>query len=110
MSRDLFMIGAARWPGVSKLIEEAGEVLQVCGKLVGTGGEGKHWDGSDLKTRLEEELADLLAAIFFVVEHCGLDSDRIDARVHTKTNTFRHWHTESPSKSEERRAVGVSDR
>lgn len=44
-----FAIGAQEWPGISKLIEEAGEVQQVCGKLLATYGETKHWDKSDLK-------------------------------------------------------------
>lgn len=30
-----FSIGGTLWPGLSKLIEECGEVLQVGGKLIG---------------------------------------------------------------------------
>ncbi len=33
-----FSIGSDIWPGISKLIEEAAEVGQVCGKLIGSGG------------------------------------------------------------------------
>lgn len=30
----MFSIGSKRWPGISKLIEECGEVLQIAGKLM----------------------------------------------------------------------------
>lgn len=63
----MFAIGDERWPGISKLVEESGEVLQVCGKLVWTHGDVTHFDGSNLKSRLETELGDLLAAIAFVI-------------------------------------------
>lgn len=33
----MFAIGDKEWPGISKLIEEAGEVLQICGKAHGNG-------------------------------------------------------------------------
>lgn len=87
-----FAIGSRIWPGLSKLIEEAGEVSQVCGKLLGTGGVAKHWDGSDLRSRLEEELSDLLAACMFVVEANGLDLNAITARHWEKLQRFRQWH------------------
>jgi hypothetical protein len=90
--RTPFSIGAAVWPGVSKLIEEAGEVQQVCGKLLGTGGTRMHWDGSDLRVRLEEELSDLAAAGEFVIETNGLDRTRISKRAKEKLALFRKWH------------------
>ena len=55
----VFAIGALVWPGISKLLEEAGEVVQVGGKLLGTDGAEGHWDGSNLRTRLEDEIAEL---------------------------------------------------
>lgn len=88
----MFAIGDKEWPGISKLVEECGEALQVCGKLMGTGGEEKHWDGSNLHQRLEDELADLQAAIMFVREVNCLDSDRHDQRVAKKLARFRAWH------------------
>ena len=87
-----FHIGAAEWPGISKLIEESGEVQQVCGKLIASEGKKEHWDGTDLKCRLEEELGDLLAAIDFVMTECGLSDDRILFRCQEKTALFRKWH------------------
>ena len=87
-----FAIGAEVWPGISKLLEEAGEVVQVGGKLLGTDGVEDHWDGTNLRTRLEEELADLQAAISFVVEKNDLDKDRITQRKQAKLQQFCKWH------------------
>jgi hypothetical protein len=33
-----FAIGSDAWPGTSKLLEEQGELVQVLGKLMATGG------------------------------------------------------------------------
>lgn len=96
-----FAIGSRVWPGISKLVEECGEVVQVCGKLLGTGGERAHWDGSDLRERLTEEIADVLAAAAFVIEHNGLDAATIEKRVAEKRRRFEEWH----AKTNEVRAV-----
>ena len=93
MSGD-FSIGSTRWAGISKLIEECGEVIQVCGKLIATGGAVEHWDGTNLKERLEDELGDLMAAVSFVTSRCSLDHRRIAARQMEKLALFRKWHEE----------------
>lgn len=87
-----FAIGSGTWPGISKLVEELGEVAQVAGKLIATGGDPEHWDGTDLRTRLEEELADLEAAIAFVVRNNRLDAGRIAGRREAKLRLFNAWH------------------
>jgi NTP pyrophosphatase (non-canonical NTP hydrolase) len=88
-----FKIGSHNWSGISKLVEEAGEVMQVCGKLIGTGGKLEHWDnGPNLKDRLEDELADLLAAIDFVSKINHLDQEKINDRVFAKYQLFLEWH------------------
>jgi NTP pyrophosphatase (non-canonical NTP hydrolase) len=94
----LFSIGSDTWPGISKLIEEAGEVQQVCGKLLGTGGATAHWDGSDLRQRLQEEIADVVAAVVFVAAANKLDEDAIEARIDEKVETFKRWHLEQGGK------------
>ena len=91
-----FSIGGDRWPGIGKLLEEAGEVAQVCGKLIGSGGERKHWDGTDLVERLHEELGDLMAAIEFVATENKLDKSAIERRCAEKLALFREWHAGSP--------------
>ena len=93
MSGD-FSIGSTKWPGISKLIEECGEVIQVCGKLIGTGGLIHHWDGTNLKERLEDEIGDVMAAVSFITLKCCLDHKRIAARQIEKLALFRKWHEE----------------
>ena len=72
----MFGFGTKEWPGVAKLNEECGEVVQVIGKLMATGGRIEHWEGSSLDERLAEEMADVLAAVNFVMEE---NADRLDA-------------------------------
>lgn len=91
----MFAIGASRWAGISKLVEEAGEVGQVCGKLIATYGEIQHWDGSCLRDRLEEEMGDVLAAIDFVLAVNpleGLRREVVEARRAQKLALFWKWH------------------
>ena len=116
----MFSIGSKRWPGISKVTEEFGEVLEVCGefgskypsiskvvgtfgkvlvvcgKLMGSRGEIAHWDGSDLKERLELELGDALAAVEFVIDKCALNRDVIYVRRNGKRKLFEHWHATNP--------------
>jgi NTP pyrophosphatase (non-canonical NTP hydrolase) len=88
-----FSIGSHLWPGLGKLIEEAGEVQQVCGKLIGSGGRSQHWNDPDLRLSLTDELGDLLAAIDFVVEMNELNSIAIQERRRIKLERFQSWHT-----------------
>lgn len=83
--------GTVMWRGIHKLTEECGEVLQVLGKL-GPYPDGQHPDGGpDLAVRLEEELADLRAAIQYVVQANGLDARRIAIRQGQKLKKFEGW-------------------
>lgn len=89
-----FSIGSKIWPGTSKLIEECGEILQVLGKLIGSSGEIMHWDGTDLREKLVEELADVGAALAFFMQRNMTPEEirRINARVKEKYATFERWH------------------
>ncbi len=92
----LFMIGGSVWPGISKLAEECGEVVQVIGKLMGTGGKSEHWDGTDLRKRMVEEMADVRAAVDFVAMH-NFSPEEIGAyhrRAGRKLELFVTWHGE----------------
>lgn len=90
-----YSIGSEIWPGLSKLVEECGEVLEVAGKLIATGGEVRHWGrNTSLAQLLQDEIADVMAACHFIVEvnpeH--LDIDEVYRRVHDKVTKFRGWH------------------
>ncbi len=90
----MFAFGDKEWPGLAKLSEESGELVQVIGKLMMTHGDPKHWDGSDLRVRLVEEMADQAAAIAFVSDHVLLPEEVtvFTERVKQKRALFEQWH------------------
>ena len=91
----MFAIGDRQWPGISKLVEEAGEVCQVAGKLMGTGGKLTHWNEINLARRLEEEMGDNLAAIKFVLMTCDeVNAQEVRNRADEKLALFLRWHRE----------------
>lgn len=95
MSAGPYSIGSRIWPGLSKLTEEMGEVQQILGKIIATGGKSQHWDGSDLRARLQEELADLLAACEWFGSVNGFFEDPdFDARIESKIEQYASWHEE----------------
>lgn len=90
-----YCIGSQTWGGLSKLIEECGEVQQVAGKIIGAEGITHHWDGSNLRERLTSEMGDLMAAIRFVAEQNDLDWAAIEDREKEKLRLFHKWHWET---------------
>jgi NTP pyrophosphatase (non-canonical NTP hydrolase) len=94
MTAGNFSIGSPVWSGMSKLIEECGEVLQLAGKLIATGGAVEHWDGSNLRERLIEELADLAAAVTYFTQTNGLETQEFHDRRRAKVELFKKWETE----------------
>jgi NTP pyrophosphatase (non-canonical NTP hydrolase) len=88
-----FSIGSDSWPGLAKLAEECGELVQVIGKLIASNGQSTHWDGKgDLMARLIEEMGDVRAAMIFLCESNGIDKADVHARADTKLERFRRWH------------------
>jgi hypothetical protein len=87
-----YAIGSEVWPGVSKLIEEMGELQQVLGKLIAIAGATVHWSG-DLRTMLVEELGDVSAAVrFFATQNLTADELlAVLARSEKKLARFREW-------------------
>jgi len=87
-----YCIGSNEWNGLSKLIEELGELQQVCGKLIGSQGESNHWSG-DLHAKFIEELGDVYASLdFFVDMNFSADAQKdIYKRAFVKNTTFRKW-------------------
>lgn len=94
-----FSFGASKWPGIAKLTEECGEVVQVSGKLMNLDGDSVvHWDGTNLRDELMLEIGDVLAAIAFIVPHCELDEHVIMRRAADKLALFERWHVEQGDK------------
>lgn len=77
--------------GIAKLIEECGELQQDLGKFL-TYGMGEHPDGKGpLKERIENEIADVLAAAEIVRMKHQLDGGRINKRAADKIALFLEW-------------------
>ena len=82
--------------GFAKLVEEAGELQQVAGKVLAYGlGCDNHPDGGKpLVDRFIDESGDVIAAIYFIVQKYNLNINDMDRRVETKLNTFKAWDKE----------------
>lgn len=87
-----YCIGSDEWNGLSKLIEELGELQQVCGKLIGSQGDIEHWSGN-LKEKLIEELGDAYAAMdFFMDMNISPEEQKmIYQRAYDKYQLFSKW-------------------
>jgi hypothetical protein len=90
-------IGSKTWPGISKLIEECGEALQMCGKIAAfpfLARWEKHPDGHGIHARLMNEIADLEAIIWYVKRHNFTEAERkiMRERRDHKIQRFRRWH------------------
>jgi NTP pyrophosphatase (non-canonical NTP hydrolase) len=90
--------------GLAKLTEESGELQQVIGKMlqypelqtdVGNNIiKPYHPDGTHLRTRLEEEMGDVFAAMVFVIRKLQLDQQTIETHSEYKLALFIKWDTE----------------
>jgi NTP pyrophosphatase (non-canonical NTP hydrolase) len=89
----MFAIGDEEWPGISKLVEECGELVQVMGKLMAIAGQTDHWSG-DLRKMLVEEMGDVAAALIFVRDNCLTKAEvkRLAKRADDKAKRFQDWH------------------
>lgn len=87
-----YSIGSDNWNGMSKLIEEMGELQQVLGKLIGSDGNPNHWSG-DLIEKLVEEVGDVFAALnFFVSKNMSEENqDRALLQAERKLQLFEEW-------------------
>jgi NTP pyrophosphatase (non-canonical NTP hydrolase) len=98
MTAPPYSIGSTLWPGLAKVAEEAGELLDVIGKIIGNGGSTTHYDGTNLAQRLCDELGDVEAAIAYLTAHNlfegGSWRQAIEARRESKFALFQRWHAE----------------
>lgn len=76
--------------GVAKLIEECGELQQVLGKRLAYWDADEHWDGTNLRKRMIEEMGDVMAAIQFVGELYEFFPE-IQDRAFAKLDLFESW-------------------
>lgn len=92
----MFAFGDKQWPGLAKLNEESGELVQVIGKLMMTHGQASHWSGTNLRVALVEEMADVAAAIDFVMTHALTYEEGVAlmTRLKEKFAVFEKWHQE----------------
>ena len=80
--------------GLAKLAEELGELQQVVGKMMAYG-TGNHPDGGKpLINRLEDEMADVCAAIQFVSITYQVNANYVQERGLEKLALFHKWHHE----------------
>lgn len=78
--------------GLTKLQEECGELTQIAAKKSAYLNTDEHPDGKgSMAKRLEDEIADVMAACEFVANKTGLDIDRINDRRIRKYDLFREW-------------------
>lgn len=90
-----YIIGSDKWNGLSKIIEEMGELHQVFGKLIGSNGDTNHWSG-DLSVKMIEEIGDVQASILFFLDKNfdPLDLDKLSDRIDEKYELFQKWDSE----------------
>lgn len=81
--------------GLAKLLEECGELSQVAAKKLAYFDTDEHPDGAgSLLQRMQDEAADVVAAITFVGDQFGFDSEAFQARVERKRRLFSEWHAD----------------
>ena len=79
--------------GLCKLAKECGELIQDAMKL-SSYPDNDHPSGVDVREKLTEEIADVLAAINFVIEKHRLNFRVIEERRAQKLEIFKSWDTE----------------
>lgn len=90
-----YQLGSRVWPGLSKLIEEFGEVGEVAGKIIGNEGRPVHFNGDNLIVRMGEEIADASAATRVFIQLNGYDDGWVLAREQEKYHLFLKWHSDA---------------
>jgi NTP pyrophosphatase (non-canonical NTP hydrolase) len=95
--------------GLAKLIEECGELTQVAGKKIAYYNTDFHPDGAgSLAQRLQDEIADVLAAAQFVAQNFGLDAAAIEVRRARKLALFASWHADPKNLPDSDGLIGLS--
>jgi NTP pyrophosphatase (non-canonical NTP hydrolase) len=77
--------------GLAKVIEECGELIQVCAKRIASN-KFETNDSQKLDKIIEEEIADVLASTEFLIAHLKLNKDNIKSRSISKLKTYNYKH------------------
>lgn len=78
--------------GLVKLVEECGELIQIASKKMTRMDSDEHWDGKgSLRTRMEDEIADVQAILEVIQHKFDLDLVRIQTRKLEKMICFIGW-------------------
>jgi NTP pyrophosphatase (non-canonical NTP hydrolase) len=83
--------------GLIKLMEECGELTQVCAKAITADIDkigDRHYDGKSIRERLIEELADVRAALTIVESEFQISGHDMHERMESKVKLFRRWQGE----------------
>ena len=73
---------------LSELIEESAKLIHYIQKKLSYWETDHHPDGFSFKEKIEEEAADVLAAMDYVIKYYKLNNERIQARRRKK---YSHW-------------------
>lgn len=83
--------------GLTKLAEECGELTQAAMKKSAFIDKAHPDKKGNLNKRIEEEMADVLAAIAFVQSTLKLNKKAIQKRKKMKLKRFKEWDADSDS-------------
>ena len=86
-------IGALTLPGLTKVVEEMGELAQVLAKISAIQEIGRYWDGSNLGAMLIDEIGDVEATLEYLKQKNKLDRKAIKKRKKFKLEKFARWHS-----------------
>lgn len=82
--------------GMTKLVEECSELITVLAKRIAYPEAKFHPDNNYvlLDVRIEDEMGDVLAALYFVRDKIGLSDHDIHARMVSKAALYQKWDKE----------------
>lgn len=80
--------------GLTKIVEECGELTQICAKKIAYMEEDFHPDGQFMRGEIEKEIADVLASIEFVAQKWNLNRENISNRMMIKLRLYNQWDKE----------------
>ena len=87
--------------GLAKLLEECGELSQAAAKKLAYFHTNEHPDGAGaLDIRMQDEIADVIAACLFVADKFNLDVEAISDRRDRKLALFDQWHADRSNGAE----------